>query len=128
MTRITLTIALAATAALAGCGKENHDIVAGGPEPDDTKVASNGPVALPPSIVSSKIYRCADNKIVYVDWMSDGKSANIRTEKGGSPTSVTAAEAGKPMGGPAGYSLEGTTGAASAKIGVPGHPAQTCKA
>jgi hypothetical protein len=83
---------------------------------------------LPPSIVSSKIYRCADNQIVYVDWMSDNKSAHIRTDKGGTPTSVTAAEAGKPMAGPAGYSLEGSTGAASAKIGVPGHPAQTCKA
>ena len=127
MTRIALTLTLAATAALAGCGKENHDIVAGGPEPDDTNVASNGPVTLPPSIVSSKIYRCADNKIVYVDWMSDDKSAQIRTDKGGAPTPVMAAEVGQPMAGPAGYSLEGTTGAASAKIGIPGHPAQACK-
>jgi len=129
MTRTPLTIVLVAAAALAGCGKQDHTIVAGGPEPDDSaNVAANGPVALPPSIVSSKIYRCADNKIVYVDWLSDNKSANIRTEKGGSPTSVAAPEAGKPMTGPAGYSIEGSTGAASAKIGVPGHPAQTCKA
>ena len=129
MTRTTLTIALVAAAALAGCGKQDHTIVAGGPEPDETGNApSNGPVTLPPSIVSSKIYRCADNKIVYVDWLSDNKSANIRTDKGGSPTSVSAPEAGKPMTGPAGYSLEGSTSAASAKIGVPGHPAQTCKA
>jgi len=129
MTRTPLTIVLVAAAALAGCGKQDHTIVAGGPEPDDSaNVATNGPVALPPSIVSSKIYRCADNKIVYVDWLSDNKSANIRTEKGGSPTSVAAPEAGKAMTGPAGYSIEGSTGAASAKIGVPGHPAQTCKA
>ena len=129
MTRTPLTIVLVAAASLAGCGKQDHTIVAGGPEPDDSaNVAANGPVALPPSIVSSKIYRCADNKIVYVDWLSDNKSANIRTEKGGSPTSVAAPEAGKPMTGPAGYSIEGSTGAASAKIGVPGHPAQTCKA
>jgi hypothetical protein len=129
MTRTSLTLALVATLALAGCGKEDHTIVAGGPEPDDTaNAAANGPVALPPSIVSSKIYRCADNQIVYVDWMSDGKSAHLRTDKAGTPTPVAAAEAGKPMTGAAGYSLEGSTGSASAKIGVPGHPAQTCKA
>jgi hypothetical protein len=121
-------LALAAAAALAGCSKEDHNIVAGGPEPDDTNVAANGPVALPPSIVSSKIYRCADNAIVYVDWLSDNKSANIRTEKGGSPTSVAAAEAGKPMSGPPGYSLEGSATGSSAKIGIPGHAAQSCKA
>lgn len=125
-----MLIVLAAAAALAGCHKESHTIVAG-PDVDDsseTNAAANGPVALPPSIVSSKIYRCADNKILYVDFLSDNKSANIRTDKGGTPTQVTAAEAGKPMTGPAGYSLEGTSGAKSVKIAVPGHPAQTCNA
>ena len=127
MTRTALLITLAAAAALAGCNKEDHTIVAG-PDTGDNSAEANGPVALPPTIAASKIYRCADNKVVYVDWLSDNKSANIRTEKGGSPTSVAAPEAGKAMTGPAGYSIEGSTGAASAKIGVPGHPAQTCKA
>ena len=85
-------------------------------------------MALPPTISATKIYRCADNAVVYVDWLSDNKTANIRTEKGGSPTQVTAAEAGQPMTGPAGYSVEGTADAPSAKIAVPGHPAQSCKA
>lgn len=129
MTRTSLTLALVAMLALAGCGKEDHTIVAGGPEPDDTaNVPSNGPVALPPSIVSSKIYRCADNAIIYVDWLSDNKSANIRTEKGGSPNSVTAPEVGKPMAGAPGFSLEGNATSGSVKIGIPGHPAQSCKA
>src|SRR5207253_10462824 len=124
-----LAIVLVAAAALAGCGKQDHTIVAGGPEPDDSaNVATNGPVALPPSIVSSKIYRCADNKIVYVDWLSDNKSANIRTEKGGSPTSVTAPEARQPMTGPAGYSVRGSAAASSATIAVPGQAARDGKA
>jgi hypothetical protein len=127
MTRTPLILALAAAAALAGCGNEDHNIVAGG-EPEDTNAPSNAGVQLPPSIVASKIYRCGDNKIVYVDWLSDNKSANIRTDKGGAPTLVTAPEAGKPMGGPEGYSLEGSATSGSAKIGVPGHPAQSCKA
>ena len=128
MTRTPLMLAPVAPAALAGCNKQDHTIVAGGPEPDDANVAANGPVELPPSIVSSKVYRCADNAIVYVNWMSDNKSAQIRTDKTGTPTGVSAAEPGKPMAGPAGYSLEGSSGGSSVKNGVPGHPAQSCKA
>ena len=80
MTR-TLLIALAATASLAACNKQDHTIVAG---PDDSmdsgaNVAAT-PVALPPSIAASKSYRCGDNKLVYVDWMSDG-SARVKTSK-----------------------------------------------
>jgi hypothetical protein len=127
MTRTPLLIMFAAAAALAGCNKENHTIVAGGPD-GDTAAASNTPIALPPSITSSKTYRCADNKVVHVDWLSDGKSASITAEQGTSPTLVTAAEAGKPMAAAGGYSLSGASSASSVKIGVPGHPAQSCKA
>lgn len=128
MTRTPLLIMLGAAAALAGCNKENHTIVAGGPPGDNLSQATNTPVTLPPSITASKIYRCADNTVVYVDWLSDGKSANVRTGKGGSPTQVTAAQAGQPMTAPGGYSVEGSASASSAKVGVPGHPAQSCKA
>lgn len=128
MTRTTLLITLAAAAALAGCKPENHTIVAGAPDEGDNNVVSNTPVALPPAITASKVYRCADDKIVYVDWLSDNKTANIRTDKGGAPTSVTAQEAGKPMTAAGGYSLEGKASASQAKIAVPGHPSQTCNA
>lgn len=127
MTRTPLLIMLGAAAALAGCNKENHTIVAGGPPGDNLAEAANAPVALPPSITASKVYRCADNNVVYVDWLSDGKSANVRTKSGGSPTQVTAPAAGKPMTAAGGYSLEGSATASSAKIAVPGHPAQSCK-
>jgi len=81
MTRTPMLIMLAAAAALAGCNKENHTIVAGGPDVDnETNAASNGPVALPPSIESSKTYRCADSSLLYVDWMSDG-SAHVKKKK-----------------------------------------------
>ncbi len=129
MTRTTLFITIAAAAALAGCNKENHTIVAGPDGPDNgANAAANAPVALPPSIMASKIYRCADNKVVYVDWLSDDKTANVRTDKGGNPTQVVAAEPGQPMTAPGGYELSGSASAASAKIAVPGHPSQSCKA
>jgi hypothetical protein len=119
---------LAAAAALAGCNKENHTIVAGPDADEANQAASKTPVALPPSIAASKIYRCADNKIVYVDWMSDNKSANIRTDKSGTPTQVVASAPGKPMTGPAGYSLDGNASAKTVKLAVPGHPSQSCNA
>jgi hypothetical protein len=128
MTRTPLLISLVAAAALAGCNKESHTIVAGGEPTDDTNVVANANVQLPPAIVSSKIYRCADNKIVYVDYLADKKTANVRTDKGGVPTQVTAAEAGKPMTAAGGYSVEGSASGSTAKIGVPGHPAQSCNA
>lgn len=128
MKRTALTAVLAAAAAVGGCGNENHNIVAGGPDPDENAPASNAGVELPPAVVAAKIYRCADNTVVHVDWLSDGKSANIHTDKNPSPAHVAAPEAGKPMAGAAGYSVEGSSSAPSVKIAVPGHPAQSCKA
>ena len=128
MTRTPLILMLAAAAALAGCNKEDHTIVAGGPDDGPVNTAANANVQLPPSILATKLYRCADNSVVKVDYLSDTKSANVRVGEGGAVTQVVAAEAGQPMTAPGGYSIEGTAGASSAKIAVPGHAAQACKA
>lgn len=90
MTRTPMLIMLVAAAALAGCNKENHNIVAGGPDTDDNLAAeANTPVALPPSISSSKSYRCDDNSLVYIDWMSDG-SAHVKMKPSDAPTTIAA--------------------------------------
>jgi hypothetical protein len=129
MTRIPFVLTLLAAAALAGCDNSDHNIVAGQDAGDNqTNVAANGPVELPPAITASKTYRCADNKLVYIDWLSDNKSANVRTEESGPPTHVIAAEAGKPMTAAGGYEVSGAPTAASVKIAIPGHPSQSCKA
>ena len=123
----TILAAAAAAALLAGCN-EDHTIVAGGPQTDDAGAAelqANGPVALPPSIAATKTYRCANNALVHVDWLSDGKSANIRTDAGGT-VQVVAPEPGQPMTGGTGYSLSGTPEAGSVKIAT-GGAAQSCK-
>jgi hypothetical protein len=90
MTRTPLLIMLAAAAALAGCNKKDHTIVAGpDTEANETNAAAAAPVALPPSIESSKTYRCDDNSVVYVDWMSDG-SAHVKKKSGEVPTVLAA--------------------------------------
>ncbi len=74
MTRTLTIIALASAAALAGCSNEDHNLVVGGPEdPMANQLANAAPVELPPAIAASKIYRCKDNSVVYVDWLSDNK-------------------------------------------------------
>ncbi|MEA3080080.1 MAG: hypothetical protein QOF05_1488 [Sphingomonadales bacterium] len=84
MTRTTLLITLAAAAALAGCNSKGNTIT--GDSPGDN-IAANAAVALPPSITSSKSYRCKDNHVVYIDWMSDGTARvkKTREELGGTP-------------------------------------------
>ena len=129
MTRTPLLLMLAAAAALAGCNKGSHTIVAGGPPGDDTNnTAANANVQLPPSIVATKLYRCADNSVVTVDYLSDNKSANVHIGKAATSTQVTAPDAGQPMTAEGGYSVEGSPTSSTAKISVPGHSGQTCNA
>ena len=126
MTRNSLILCLAAVAALAGCSKENHNLVAGPADGDEANIAANAGVQLPPSIATSKVYRCADNSVAYVDWLSDNKSANLRSEANGSPTNVVAAEPGKPMTG-GGYSVTGSAKSANITVVRPGHASTSCK-
>ena len=127
MTRTPLLLTLVAAAALAGCNKENHTIVAGENGDNQSNVAANGPVALPPAIVATKIYRCADNTVVTVDYLADNKSANVHM-KDQPLVQVMAPEAGQPMTAANGYSVDGTAAGSTAKIAVPGHASQSCKA
>ena len=125
MTRTPTFLALAAAAALAGCSNNNPSTGAA-----DAADASNAaaPIELPPSITAAKAYRCADNRVVQVDWLSDNKSANIRVDKTAAPVHLTAPEPGQPMTAEGGYELSGTPSDASVRITVPGKAAQSCKA
>ena len=90
MTRPLTILALVAAAALAGCDNSDHTIVAG-PNVDDEPMNNVG-VVLPPSIQASKAYRCKDNSLVYIDWLSDG-SARVKKTREEVGTSVPAGDA-----------------------------------
>lgn len=85
---------LVAAAALAGCDNSDHTIVSDpdGPDPMANAVANAGSVQLPPSIQASKTYRCKDNSLVYIDWLSDG-SARIKKTREEVGTTVAAGDA-----------------------------------
>ncbi len=126
MTRTLTALTFAAAAALAGCDAQDHTIQGGPPDPNANRVV-NANVELPPSIMASKIYRCKDNSIVYIDWLSDNKSANVRTDKNGPATHVVAPETDQPMVAE-GYSLTGAAADASVTLTRPGKGSQSCKA
>ena len=79
MTRTLTILTFVAAAALAGCNNEDHNIVAG-PDLDDAPV-NTADVVLPPSIQASKAYRCKDNSLIYVDWLSDGTARVKKTRE-----------------------------------------------
>ncbi len=126
-TRILAPAAALALLSLAACGEtkpEEVDSRAADPMAEQLKNAAA--VELPPSIEKSVTFRCQPgNSLIYVDFFQGRKLANLRTEKTGTPTQLTAPEAGQPFVG-GGYTLAGDPSAV--KYTAPGKPALDCKA
>ena len=88
MKKTLLIIAPLSMLALAACNKSEAPA-----EGDAAKTAEApaAPVALPPSITSSGTYRCADNTILYVDFLGANEAADIRVgDKTAAAVRVTA--------------------------------------
>jgi hypothetical protein len=86
--------------ALAACNKS--ETPATDEAGTDTAAAPAAPVALPPSITASGTYRCADNTILYVDFLGQNEAADIRVgDKGAAAVRVTAPVAEAPAAGAA---------------------------
>jgi len=127
MTRTPHLLTLVTAAALAGCNQQ-PTVVGPDDDPANRAPAANGPVELPPAIAASKTYRCKDNSLVSIDWLSDGKAANFRTSHEPLPVRLTAPEPGQPLTAEGGYSLTGTPDASSVTLARPGKGSQACKA
>ena len=126
MTRKTL-LALVAAAALAGCNSNDHTITAG-PDTGDNGAnsAANTQVTLPPPIAATKLYRCADNSVVQIDWLADNKTANVRMGENAPATQVTAPETGKPMTAADGMAVSGAASGSSITVKLPSGGTKTC--
>lgn len=118
--------AAAALMTLSACGQSQPEVVDNkAPDPVAAQVAQAAPVTLPPAVKDSRSYRCKDNSIIYVDYLSDDKSANLRMDKGSVPTVLTAEAPGKPYKSGE-YELVGN--GASVTATLPGKGTQDCKA
>ena len=122
-----LLLLAAASTALMSCQKEVIDPGAEKNEIAAANAASAAKVVLPPSITATKTYRCKDNSVVHIDWLSDNKSANFRAEETGAPLQLKSANAGEAMIAE-GYSLSGDAAAATITLTRPGKDEQSCKA
>lgn len=121
MTRIFTLFAIAAAATIAGCDNSDHTITAGEPyDPQENAIQNLENVQLPPAIVASHAYRCADNSLVYVDWLNND-SARIKENRNEVGTTVTR-EGGEGPYTAEGQSLSGSADARSITVN-----GQSCK-
>lgn len=116
--------AIAGSLALSACNSEPETVVAGPADPQKEALAKATPKQLPPSIQQSRVYRCAGNALVYVDFYTNN-TAQLRTEEGGTPVTLTA-EGGNPPYRAEGYSV--SANAANANIVVGGGASKQCRA
>ena len=113
---------------LAACDSQPNQpqVIDTNPDPMASSLANAAPVELPPAIKADKTMRCKNGDLVYVTFFQGDKQAVVRTEKGGTPTTLKADEAGKPLTAEGGLSLTGNTDAVEVK--VPGKGALACHA
>lgn len=126
-TRILPAAAALALLSLAACGSSQpEEVDTRAPDPLAEQLKNAAPVELPPAVKASVTFRCQPgNSLVYVDFFDGDKQANLRTEKGGALTQLTAPAAGQPFTG-GGYTVKGTPTAI--EYTAPGKSALTCKA
>jgi hypothetical protein len=125
--RSVAPLALCAVAlGLAGCKKEPESMNIGTGDPMATELANAAPVELPPALKASKTFRCKDNSLVYVDFMSDDLTAHFKTDKAGAITNLKAPEKGQAFVSEDGATkVEGSGDPVT--VTLPGKGAQSCK-
>ncbi len=120
-----LPFAAAALLALAACNSEpSTEVIDTNPDPMAKELANAGAIELPPAIKAEKTMRCSDNSLVYLTFFEGDKQVVVRTEKGGTPTTLTAPNGGEPLTAEGGWKLTGDT--ANVSIEQPGKKALTC--
>jgi hypothetical protein len=116
---------LALLAFVAACNKSDTAATTNAADSAEANTAAAAPVELPPPLLASRTFRCKDNSVVYIDFYGGEKTADLRAQKDGPVTKLTAEESGKPLTG-GGYTVSGT--GTEVTMTQPGKPSQSCKA
>ena len=120
--RVSVLSIVGLVLALTGCNKHSASDAANEAAAQNTQA----PAPMPPAVKESHVYRCAGNGIIYVDFLTDDRTANLQLGSMEAPiVRLTAPEAGKPFEG-GDYSLSGE--GATVKLTKKGEAAKTCKA
>ena len=115
----------AAAFALSGCQQPAPEVIDTNPDPMANQLAAAPPVELPPAIKAEKTLRCKDNSLAFVTFFQGDRQAVVRTEEGGTPTTLRAPTADEPLVAEGGWSLTG--GPDTVTLAQPGKPAQSCR-
>lgn len=118
--KLLVAASVAALSTLAACNSE-PEVIGGPADPQAEALKNAPPVELPPSILASRTYRCADNSLVYIDFFTND-TATVRTSADGERTRLTAADGGA-------YEAEGFSVSANAptiQYKAPGKAEQRC--
>ena len=124
MTRNLYIAPLLAAVALAGCDTRGNTVVLNpdGTEVNEAQEQATANVQLPPSIVGNGKYRCKDNTLISVEWLSDGTTNTARvTPEGGEAVSLSQAEAG------GAYTAEGVSLGGEPNAPTVTYKGQSCK-
>lgn len=106
ISRFLCAAPVAAAAVLAACNSEPEVVTVNRYDPQAEALKNAAPVAPPPMITANQTYRCSDNSLYYVTFLSNN-TATIRTSEAGAPTMLTAQAADGPYAGE-GYSVSGS--------------------
>src|SRR3546814_2158567 len=84
--RVLLTVPLAGL--LSGCSESD--------QADTSNMSTNTtlPIQMPPAIVASHTYRCTGGDVLYVDFLADGTSINVKQRPSGPSLRLTAPSQG----------------------------------
>lgn len=105
MKKYLLILAPLSMLALAACNKTETPTE--GEAGTDTAATPAATVELPPAITASGTYRCADNTILYVDFLGKNEAADIRVgDKAATAVRVTAPVAQAPAANAAAPAVE----------------------
>jgi len=91
-TRINAAAVLAASLLLAAC--ESEPVIVGqAADPQAEALKNAPPVQLPPTIKVARTYRCKDNSVVHISFMSDDVTAMVRDKEEEPPRATLKAPA-----------------------------------
>lgn len=124
MIRTPMIAPLLAAFALSACDNGANTVVLNpdGTEVNEAQEAAVQNVTLPPSIVGSGKYRCKDNSLITVEWLSDGTVNSARvTPEGGAAVELAQAEAG------GAYSADGASLSGEPNAATVTYKGQSCK-
>ncbi|WP_232455614.1 hypothetical protein [Sphingomonas sp. KC8] len=115
--RSLVLLALSCAALLAGCsGTDTADT-------SSTNQNEAPPVAMPPPIIASHTYRCVGGDVIYVDFLKDERSINVRRGSSGPSARLTAPA---PDSAYAGNDMTLTVSGKDIDVREPGKPSRKC--